>query len=149
MKTNKTSQKERKQRQEKIKEAIYMVNKTCKLRIAPSEVHGVGVFAIIDIKKGERIYMDAMPQMLDIPYNDFKDLKPEIVELILDRFPLVVTGSQFMVHETLMQMYLNHSDKPNYDNKTGKTLRKIKKGEELFEDYKQIEDWEKVFKWLK
>lgn len=144
-----TTQKERKQRQDKIKEAIKMVNETIKLRIAPSPVHGVGVFAIRDIKKGERIYMDAMPQMLDIPYKDFKDIKPEIVELIMDRFPLVVKGSQFMVHETLMQMYLNHSETPNYDNKTGKALKKIKKGEEIFEDYKQIEDWDKVFKWLK
>lgn len=149
MKKNKVSQIERKRRQKKIKEAITMVNDVAKTRLAPSEVHGVGVFAIRDIKKGERIYADAMPVMLDIPYREFKNIHPEIVQLIKERFPRVVDGSHFMCPDTLVQMYMNHKDIPNYSNQTDKALRKIKIGEEIFEDYKAIKGWEKIHLWLK
>jgi SET domain-containing protein len=144
----KPTQKDRKVRQEKIEQAIVMVNDVCKIRIAQSEVHGVGVFAIRDIKKGERVYADAMPVMLDIPYKKFNKINPEIKQLILERFPRVVDGSQFMAPDTLMQIYMNHQDNPNYDNKTDKATRKIKAGEEIFEDYKAIEGWEVIHKWL-
>ena len=148
-KKSNTSQAERKHRQQKIKESIVMLNDVVKLRIAPSEVHGVGVFAMRDIKKGERIYANAITQLVDVPHKKFHLLRPEIRDMILEHFPLVVEGSHFMCPDTLMQMYMNHDGKPNYDNKTDKALKKIKKGEEVFEDYKQIEGWEKVHTWLK
>lgn len=138
----------KKHRNEKIKQSIAMINDVLKTRIAPSEVHGVGVFAIRDIKKGERVYADAIPNMLDIPYKKFKGINPEIREIILEHFPRVVNGSQFMVPDTLMQLYMNHSDTPNYDNKTDKAMKKIKKGVEIFEDYRQIDGWQDVHKWL-
>lgn len=150
MKEHKTSQAERKRRREKIKEAIAMINDVAKVKLGVSEVHGIGVFAIRDIKKGERIYADAMPNMLDIPYKYFKDILPEAREMILERFPMIVAeDSHFLVPDTLMQLYMNHSDKPNYDNKTDKALKKIKKGEEVLEDYRNIDGWKKVYKWLK
>lgn len=148
MKKGKVSQAERERRQEGIKQAILMVNNVAKLRLSPSEVHGVGVFAIRNIRKGERVYASAIPVMLDIPYREFKNILPEIVEAILQRFPRVVDGSHFMCPDTLMQMYMNHSDEPNYDNQTDKALKGIKKGEEVFENYKSIKGWEKVYKWL-
>lgn len=138
-----------KHKKEKIKQAIKMVNDVAKVRLAPSQVHGIGVFAIRDIKKGERVYADAMPNMLDIPYKDFGQIRPEIVELILGRFPRVIDGSQFMVPDTLMQLYMNHSDTPNYDNKTDKALKKIKAGEEILENYKAIAGWEIAHPWLR
>ena len=146
---NKVSALERKRRRDNIRQAIVMVNDVAKVRLAPSQVHGIGVFAIRDIKRGERIYADAMPNMLDIPYKDFDKIHSEIREIILERFPRVVDGSQFMCPDTLMQLYMNHQDNPNYDNKTDKARRKIKKGEEIFEDYKVIKGWEKVHSWLK
>lgn len=139
----------KKHQKEKIKNAIAMINEVAKVRLGISNVHGIGVFAMRDIKKGERVYADAMPNMLDVPYEEFKKIRPEIAELILERFPRVVGGSQFMVPDTLMQLYMNHSDKPNYDNKTDKALRKINAGEEVLENYRDIEDWEKVYPWLK
>jgi len=150
-KKNNTSQVERKRRQDKTLQAIAMVNDVLKTRIAPSEVHGVGVFAIRDIKKGEIVYASAMPQMLDITYNRFTFLQGEVREIILEHFPRVVDGSQFMVPDTLPQLYMNHANNKkdlNYDNKTDKATRKIRKGEEIFEDYKAIKGWEKIHKWL-
>ena len=148
MKKNKTSQKDRKIRQERIKQAIAMVNEVVKIRLAPSKVHGIGVFAILPIKKGDRVYADAMPNMLDIPYDMFKHIHPNISQLILERFPRVVDGSQFLAPDTLMQLYMNHHNKPNYSNKNDKALRDIKIGEEVFENYKNIEGWKKVHPWL-
>ncbi len=148
MKKNKVSQAERKRRKDNITQAIDMINDVVKVRLAPSEVHGIGVFAIRDIKKGERVYADAMPCMVDVPYKEFKKIKPEIVQLIKERFPRVVDGSQFMCPDTLMQIYMNHSNKHNYDNKTDKAIKKIKAGEEIFEDYTAIEGFEKVHPWL-
>jgi len=138
-----------KHKKEKITQAIKMINEVAKVRLAPSKVHGIGVFAMRDIKKGEKVYADAIHQMHDVPYKQFTRIRPEIVELILERFPRVVEGSQFMCPDTLMQIYMNHSDKPNYDNKTDKALRKIKEDEEIFEDYKAIKGWEKSYRWLK
>jgi len=146
---NKVSQVERKRRQKKIDDAIVMINDVCKTKLAPSEVHGIGVFAIRDIKKGERVYADAMPCMIDVPYKKLNKIRPEIRKIILERFPMVKEGSQFLAPDTLMQIYLNHSETPNYDNKTGKALKKIKEGEEIFENYKEIDGWDKIWKWLK
>lgn len=148
-KKNKVSQQERKHRKEKIEQAVKMINDVVKVRLAPSEVHGIGVFAIRDIKKGERVYADALPCMLDVPYKEFRSIIPETRQIILERFPMVVVGSQFMCPDTLMQLYMNHQDKPNYNNKNDKANRKIKQGEEIFEDYRVINGWEKVHTWLK
>lgn len=138
-----------KQIKKKIKEAIVMVNDVCKVRLASSEVHGIGVFAIRDIKRGERVYADAMPNMLDIPYKEFKKIKPEIRQLILERFPrIAVDNSHFMCPDTLMQIYMNHNNEPNYNNITDKATRKIKKGDEVFENYRNIKGWEAIHKWL-
>lgn len=150
MKKNKTTQKERKFRQEKIDQAIVMVNDVAKVKLGVSTIHGIGVFAMRDIKKGERIYADALPNWIDIPYSKFNKLNPEIVEMILERYPtMVVRDTHFMIPDTLMQLYLNHNDNPNYDNKTDKATRKVKKGEEITEDYTTIDGYKKVYKWLK
>lgn len=138
----------KKEQKQNIKEAIDMLNDVVKIRVGPSEVDGVGIIAMRDLKKGERLYADAIPNLLDIPFKDFKKLRPEIAELILGRFPQIVNGSQFIYPDTKMQAYMNHSDDPNYDNHTDKMLKDVKKGEEIFEDYRNIENWELVFPWL-
>jgi len=43
---------------------------------------------------------------------------------------------------------MNHSDPPNYDPVTDLALADIPKGEEVFEDYRQIANYEKAFPWL-
>lgn len=132
----------------KLKVAIKMINDVVKLKVAPSEVHGVGVFALRDIKKGERVYANAVPCLVDVPYKDFNKLPDETSQMILEHFPQVVNGSHFMCPDTLMQMYLNHSNECNYDNQTDKALKAIKKGEEVFEDYRNIKGWEKIFDFI-
>ena len=48
-----------------------------------------------------------------------------------------------------MLAFMNHSNSPNYNSVTDMMLRDAKKGEEVFEDYRLIENWEVVFPWIK
>lgn len=134
-----------KYRKQKIKTAIAMINDVVKLKLGVSN-DKVAVVAMRDIKKGEKLYATAIPCLVDIPYSDFNKLRPEIVEIILSRFPQVEYGSHFMCPDTLMQMYIQHNDEPNYDAKTDLSLRKIKKGEEVTQDYSKIESSHLVWK---
>lgn len=138
----------KKERAAKLKQAIDALNDIAKIRLAASPLHGVGVFAMRDIKKGETLNADAIPMAFDIPHKDFKKLNPEVAALILERWPGVVAGSHFLYPDCKMVAYMNHSDTPNYDGKTDKALKKIKAGEELTEDYRTIEGWETVYPWL-
>lgn len=137
-----------KQRKEKYNQAVALLNDIVKVRIAPSKINGVGVVAMRDLKKGEKLELDAIPHALDLPISYFKKLEPEISDLLLGHWPQIVNGSHFLYPVTKMTAFLNHSDEPNYDAKEDKTIRKIKAGEEITEDYRQIENWHKVFTWL-
>ena len=135
-------------RAKKMKQAIKLLNDIVKVRIAPSPIHGVGVFAMRDLKVGEQMELDAIPHMFDIPYSKLGELDKEVRELILSHWPNIVTGSHFLYPVTKMTAFMNHSDTPNYDAKTDKMLKEVKKGEELTEDYRVIDLHEKVFPWL-
>lgn len=139
----------KRQRNKKIDEAISMLNDIACIKLAPSSIHGVGVFAIRDIPKGKKLYMDAIPNALDIPYSEFSRLLPEVVDIVLGQFPQIVNGSHFLYPATRFLTYVNHSEDPNYDAKEDITLRDIKAGEEITENYKLIDGYEKVFAWLK
>lgn len=147
-KIKQVDRKEQVKRRMKIKQAIDLLNKVIMIKLAPSPVHGIGVFAMRDIKKGETLYVDIINHAFDIPYKDFGKLRPEIAEQILGMWPNVVNKSHFFFPVTRLQAYLNHSDTPNYDAKDDKALKNIKKGEEILENYRLIEGWEKVFYWL-
>ncbi len=133
----------------KWKDAIVLLNDIVKIKLAPSQIHGVGVFAMRDIKKGEKLYTDIIPHQFDLPYKKLGGLDKDIREVLLGHFPMIVGGSHFMYPVTKHSAFLNHSDTPNYDAKNDVALKAIKKGEEVTEDYKQIDNWQKVFLWLK
>lgn len=128
---------------------INILNDLVKFKVGISKVHGVGLIAMRDIKKGEKLNMDAVFHQFDLPYKKFKYLRPDVAEHILERFPLITSGSHFIYPYAILSAFCNHSDDPNYDCKTDKTTRKIKEGEEIFEDYRQIEGWEIALPWLK
>ena len=134
---------------EQHENAVKMLSELVKLKIAPSDIHGVGVFTMRDVKKGEKLYADAQYQALDIPYKDFKKLRPEIAEYILGRWAPIVNGSHFIYPDSKMIAFMNHSDDFNYDAKTDVALRDILEGEEVTENYRDILNYDKVFPWLK
>ena len=133
----------------KWKEAVKLLNDIVKIKIAPSSVHGVGVFAVRDMKKGERLEADAVPHAFDVPYKKLGELDSEVRDIILSHWPTIVNGSHFLYPVTKMVAFMNHSDAPNYDAVTDTLTKDVKKGEEIFEDYRLIENYKKVFAWLK
>ena len=48
-----------------------------------------------------------------------------------------------------MVAYMNHSSDANYDAVEDRTLRDIKEGEEITEDYRKIKGCEIVHPWIK
>lgn len=129
-------------------DTIAILNSIVKLRIAPSKIHGVGIFAIRDIAKGQKLYTEMFPQAYKIPYSSMNKLFPYVREILLERNPQIINGSHFLYPDTKMQAYINHSDTPNYDAINDVMLEDVKDGEEITEDYRKIENYEKIFTWL-
>lgn len=132
----------------KLKDQITLLNDIVKIKIAPSTIHGVGVFAMRNIKQGDKLYTDVIPNQFDLPYSMFNKLRKDIVDILLGHFPLIIDGSHFLYPVIKFSAYLNHSDNPNYDAVDDVALRDIKKGEEVTEDYRLIKNYEKIFSWL-
>lgn len=127
-------------------EQLAELNGQTKVKIGVSKVHGVGVLALRDIGKGEKVWAQKLPVVYNLGYSHFGKLFPEVKELILSRNGAVINGSMFIQPDALMVDYMNHSGDPNYDPKTDTAIRNIKEGEELFENYKLMANYEKVWK---
>ena len=127
---------------------IDRLNTILKVTLAPSKIHGVGVFALRDIKQGEKLYLDQYPQVFTVPYSSFGKLFPEVKKLILEHWPIVINGSKFAQPDTRFLCYMNHSIHPNYSPLTDTARKDIKAGKEITEDYWSMENAEQVFPWL-
>jgi SET domain-containing protein len=128
---------------------IAELNTYVKTRLGVSTIHGIGVFALRDIEKGEQLYADMMTKLYNLPYSEFDKLRPEIIDQLLQRWPQIVNGSAFAYPDTRIVAFMNHSDKPNYDAVNDVALRKIKEGEEITENYRKIEGADRVFTFLR
>lgn len=113
-------------------------NDLLKCTLAPSKIHGIGVFAIVDIKKGEKMYCGTLP------FNEFvglpEQLLPEVRELIIQRWPVALDHKPFRIDDVRLISFMNHSDTPNYDKHNDVAFVDIKKGEEVTEDYGKYKD---------
>lgn len=129
---------------------IQELNEYVKVKIAPSKIHGVGVFTLRDLSKGEMIYADMFPKTFKLPYSQFDKLRPEIRELLLNSWPQIVNGAAFMFPFCKTVAFMNHGygNQINYDAIHDTMLKDIKEGEELFEDYRLIPNYKKAFSWL-
>jgi SET domain-containing protein len=117
------------------------LNRTVFCKLAPSPIHGIGVFAIQDIPQGQRItdYDGGEVRYITLREGQFSLLLPEIQELILER--TVFDANKPMIFMSpncnqIFQPFMNHSHKPNTDGLYA--LKDIKKGEELTEDYGEL-----------
>ena len=111
------------------------------LKIAPSKIHGVGVFATKKIKKGECLFADQFPEL-------YKVNAGEVPEDVKGRHPSVVSRGVIAYPDVRFQAYMNHDENPNYCNKTDLALRDIKKGEEVTENYHNIEGYPPKLPWV-
>ena len=85
-----------------VEEQIELLNKTVKAKIAPSLIHGVGVFAIREIAVGERMYCRGGDQKwYRIPYAQFFKIRAEVRDIIEQRWPIVKNDSPFLSPNSL------------------------------------------------
>jgi hypothetical protein len=117
-------------------------------KIAPSKIHGVGVFAIRDLEAGRRMYLDNVPTAYRLSEGNLSKLFPEVQALLVSKWPRLFIDSVVAYPDARYQAYVNHSDDPNYDCLHDRLIRAVKQGEEITEDYRSIPGWEKAFPWL-
>ncbi len=133
---------------ENKQQQIDELNSRVKVRLAPSKIHGVGLFALRDLSKGEKLYADYTPMVYTLTYSDIKHLRPEIREMILEQWPQIINGSRFAYPTTRIQAFCNHAENANYDAFHDTLLLDIKVGEEITEDYRLIPGYAQVYPWL-
>jgi len=126
-------------------------------RIAPSQIHGVGVFAIRDIPNDINPFNNSFmaQEAIVVNKNKIKDLGPEILSLLHDQHPTSDPNEQIVSNfpnQLIWTNYINYTNNPNIELMTNgewKTLRDIKKGEELLEDPNRLlnaDGSQKIFK---
>ncbi len=109
-------------------------------RLAPSPIHGIGVFAIRDIPKGQELtdcYGSLRHYILS--KKEFDGLVPEVRELIKER-TIFIKGKPLAFFSPncnqMLQHFMNHSETPNSNGRYA--LVDIKKGEEITENYENL-----------
>jgi uncharacterized protein len=113
-------------------------------RLAPSKVHGVGVFAISHIPKGTYVFWGDDDKLVWVRKGQLKGLPLSIQKLYRDFCVMKNHGKEYGCPKNFnlltLAWYLNDSRRPNL--KCDKSyrffaLRNIKAGEELTADYRE------------
>lgn len=118
-----------------IDEQIKYLNDSIWCWLAPSKIHGVGVFAIRDIPQGQLIWRWQIPTF-EIPRNRFNEIDPAIMKIIFDSHTFSEHQTRFWNPNNMIMLvtFMNHSENPN--TKENIALRDIQKGEEITINYR-------------
>ncbi|MGD0119343.1 MAG: SET domain-containing protein [Candidatus Binatus sp.] len=114
-------------------------------RLKPSKIHGVGVFAIKDIKKDTYVFPEDDDRMTWIDAQHLRRL-PEPIKELYEDFSIIKGkkhGQPRNFNALTTSWYLNHSDTPNMAADRSYrfyALRDIPEGEELTIDYRTYSD---------
>ncbi len=118
--------------------------------LKPSRLHGIGVFAIRDIPKGQRaLFSRDKSDWIPVSKKEVAALPQHTIDLV-ENFCLYDEENYFIPPYGFkmidLLIFLNHADLPNIfsinDGEDFETLRDIKAGEELLIDYGDIVDEE-------
>lgn len=112
-----------------------ILNNSIFCRLAPSPIHGVGVFAIRDIPLGTELSGEGSP-VFQCDEDDFDKILPEIQDLIIERNSFLENQPLVFINPNRNQIYqsfMNHSNNPNSDGRFA--IRDILKGAEITEDF--------------
>jgi SET domain-containing protein len=124
-----------------------IINTKC--RLMPSKIHGIGLFAIMNIDKGiDPFESEPKHKWIKVNKKEFRKAHPQIKKIIEDFYWFDKKGIGWIPERGFYAMglsfYLNHSKKPNLKriDEDGNfiTLRKIKKWEELTVDYDSYDE---------
>jgi len=121
-------------------------------RLGSSKIEGVGVFAIRDIPKSKNPFSGIENSKYhNFNIDELKKLDKGVFKMVEDFFVIENDKTVNITENALdgmdISFFVNHSEKPNLkiyesaenDSYSFKTLRKIKKGEELTISYKNYE----------
>lgn len=126
-------------------EILSSIATTC-CRLKPSKIHGIGVHAILDIKKGHSLFPECacnLKEIVSINKSEVNNLNKNIIKMMSDFF--IESDTHYFTFKSLNRIdisyFLNHSDHPNCkwleEDDSYRTLRNIKEGEELTLNYDQ------------
>ncbi len=126
-------------------------NTYCRLRA--SKIEGVGVFAVRDIPKGKDPFWGTKnSKWHKFKMQELKNLDKEVIKMIDDFFVIEKDGTVYIPEIGLngvdVTFFINNSKKPNLkivgngkeEAQNFKTIRNIKKGEELTVSYSTYDD---------
>jgi SET domain-containing protein len=118
--------------------------------LKPSPLHGIGVFSITAIPKGERkIFSEHDSEWIEVSREEVDALPQHTRDLVENH--CLFNETHYYIPEYGFKMfdlavYLNHSDQPNLisinDGEFFEAIRDISPGEELLIDYGTIVDSE-------
>jgi SET domain-containing protein len=126
----------------KLNHAKHLPHQGVYTRLAPSPLHGVGVFAIRPIKKATQLFGDDDTGLIAVSPSSITRLPHGLKRLYRDFCIIQAKGKSYLCPKNFNLMtvswYLNHSAQPNVRcdrNFNFYSLRHIKIGEELTVDY--------------
>ena len=114
---------------------------TVKTKLAPSPIHGIGVFTEEFIPSGSVIWQwhEGIDQKI-LP--ELVDALPEVCQEVFKRYSWVENDVYIMCIDN--EKYINHSDNPTCvfieDGNTAVAARDIEIGEEITQDYSTFDD---------
>jgi SET domain-containing protein len=122
---------------------IHLLQQETLVALKASPIHGIGVFALVDIPMGCRtMFSKGTGEWLKLTYDEVKILPQHSIDLI-ENFCLYDEEGYFVPEYGFKLMdlvvYLNHSDTPNVisvnEGEYFEAIEDIKTGDELFVDY--------------
>lgn len=120
------------------------------VKIAPSKIHGVGIFALRDIQIGESLFIEWPNQSIEyfLNQNDFSNLNENVQNHLYDMFEFEKTNDGWEMRILLEKNchwifktplhWVNscmRNETPNFDKETMLVTKPILSGEELFTKY--------------
>jgi len=130
-----------------VKKTAYEYVRDCiKTDTAPSPIHGIGTFALCDIKKGEEVFPKWTGESgtYGVTPNEFNALPTYVQNIILKSYENTKENFYwFKLHKdgcfnlANPYVYMNTAEENgNVDSNTGKALKDISLGEEILGTYK-------------
>ena len=116
-------------------------------RLGQSNIHGIGVFAIVDIENGTPLFEYDKTEVVWVNANELENVPPKIKELYEDfcvtKNNKTIYGCPANFNQLTMAWYMNHSDNPNVESNREYNfiaIRQIKEGEELTINYDHFDE---------
>jgi SET domain-containing protein len=125
---------------------LHLLQQETLVGLKASTIHGIGVFALVDIPKGcKNMFSTGVGEWIKLTYEEVNDLPNQSITLI-ENFCLYDEEGYFVPEYGFKVMdlvvYLNHSDTPNLisinDGEYFEAIVDIAAGEELLIDYGTI-----------